>query len=526
MGSVVVRDCGYDERVLPPADAILTKILATLGPSCGDPQTLAKLVQEGVRVVRINFSHGTFDDFERSLHAAREAERLTGLPVGVLGDLSGPKLRLTRIEGGSMTLDPGDRVEFITGDAPGRRDGAGGLVTLTTTYDTLIEEVEAGQRVLIDDGAVRMLATECHGAGCERKLTCRVTVGGPISDKKGVNLPDTELSAPSLTDWDRECAAWAIEHGVDYLALSFVRRGADVRELRELVRTLWKARHAGGTDGAVKPLRPPIVAKIEKPQALAEIEAICDAADALMVARGDLGVEMDLAQVPVLQKRIISTAHDWGKPVIVATQMLQSMIERPSPTRAEASDVANAVIDGADAVMLSGETAVGGYPLQAVATMNRIAREAEGYVFDVFGRNPRPPKRLQETRYRTAALAHGVSVIARDLGARYVVTWSELGGTARYLSQNRLKVPVLAVSSSPAVLRQMALLFGIRPVHMDRPESTDEFLDGVDRLLLDNAWCDAGDPIVLVMGEPLGTPGVTNQVRIHYVGDVCRVSAS
>ena len=501
-----------------PSDFILTKILATVGPASQDPAVLVRMIEEGVRAVRINFSHGTFDDFERSLQVVRQAAKTTQVPIGVLGDLSGPKIRLGQVEGGSFELAVGDEVEFTRQERVSIRDGQMGL--LSTNYPQLVDEVEPGHRLFIDDGAVRMLAIErvTSQADQDVRLRCRVTHGGPISNRKGVNLPDTELSLPSLTEWDRQCARWAIEHHLDYLALSFVRKAEDLIELKELLRTL-------GRDNRTlrSHTRLPVIAKIEKPQAIEDLENICDTADGIMVARGDLGVEMDLAEVPVIQKRIIQVAHDYAKPVIVATQMLQSMIDASTPTRAEVSDVANAIIDGADSVMLSGETAVGQYPVQTVRAMARTASFAEAYVA-AQREGALPPRLLQESRYRTAALAHGVSVIVHDLAAKYVVTWSELGGGALHLSQNRLAIPIIAVSSNEAALRQMSLLFGVTPVYMGRPADNESFLHLIDGLLLGNGWAQQGDPIVIAKGEPLGTPGVMNQVQIHYLGDVCRLT--
>ncbi|MEX0887383.1 MAG: pyruvate kinase [Phycisphaeraceae bacterium] len=492
---------------------ILTKIIATMGPSCCDVDTLTRLIHAGVRVVRINFSHGTFDAFKQSLDVARAASRSAGVAVGVLGDLCGPKIRVQQVKDGPIELVPGDRLEFVEQDGLVERDTRRGAVIVPSTYPALVREVQPGHRVLIDDGQIRSLAVErvTDETGAAR-LVCQVIHGGPLSDRKGINLPDTPIAAPSLTPWDRQCVAWAIENELDFLALSFVRKREDVEQLRALL----------AADTA-RPL--PIIAKIEKPQALQDIEAICHAADGIMVARGDLGVEMDLAEVPIIQRRILEVAHDYGKPVIIATQMLQSMIEHATPTRAEVSDVANAIFDGADCVMLSGETAVGKHVEQAVRTMARTAATAERYVASRRDHAQRPPRKHQASRYRTAALAHGVAVVVHDLDARYVVIWSELGGGARYLSQNRLTIPIIALSSNEAALRQMSLGFGVRPVHMDRPKDTEALLGRVDALLQERGWAQPGEPVVLAMGEPLGTAGVTNEIRLHYVGDVCRVDA-
>ncbi|MEM6332387.1 MAG: pyruvate kinase [Planctomycetota bacterium] len=506
--------------------SILTKIVCTLGPASRDPKLVAKLIDEGMRIARINFSHGTLDDFKTTLDAAREASRIAGVPLGIFGDLSGPKIRVTSVDDGRIDLAPGDHVEILHDpDRPGSRDPSTGVVTLACTYEHIAQEVEPGHRVLINDGAIRMLCTDrildnADGLNRGDRLICSVVVGGPVTNKKGINLPDSDLSAPSMTDWDETCAEWAVEHNLDFLALSFVRRADDIKQLQALLKTLGRDHRELRSH-----TRLPIIAKIEMPQAIKDLDDICAVSDAIMVARGDLGVEMDLAQVPTIQKRIIQAAHNHGRPVIVATQMLESMIEAAAPTRAEVSDAANAVLDGADALMLSGETAVGQYPFEAVNILARTAQQTERYLRQQADqRPPRPPKLAQESKYRTAALTHGVSVVAHDLDAKYVAMWSELGGSARHLSQCRLLMPVLAVSSNERALRQMCLNFGITPIHMDRPADATTFIEAIDRFLRAANLADPGDAIVLCQGDPLGTPGVTNSIRVHYIGDVCRLT--
>lgn len=503
---------------------LLTRILATVGPACADPATLAKMIEEGVRVFRVNCSHGDLPQFQATVDLIRQASLDAGQPVGILGDLSGPKIRVTTVRDGALELAAGDTVHFTTRDVVADRDPESAVVTVGTTYPEMVTDVKDGQRLLVNDGAIRMLVTghaddpsESEPGG--RCLVATVTVGGTLSNKKGVNLPDTDVSAPALTEWDEECAAWAVEAGCDFLALSFVRKADDVHQLNALLKTLGRDNTDMRSHTAL-----PIIAKIEKPQAIDELDGILDAADGVMVARGDLGVEMELASVPVMQKTIIRRAHAHGKPVIVATQMLESMIENPFPTRAEVSDVANAIIDGADAVMCSGETAVGKHPLEVIRVMARTANLTEAYDADQRAGTTRPPSNLRETRYRTAALAHGVSTIVNDLHPKCVVMWSELGGGARYLSQNRLRVPVVAVSGNHVALRRMSLHFGVHPVFMERPADGIAFVEEVDGLLVDNGWADPGDGVVIVKGDPLGIPGVTNQIRIHYVGDVCRLT--
>ncbi|MEM1107560.1 MAG: pyruvate kinase [Planctomycetota bacterium] len=507
---------------------LLTKILATVGPASQDPATLVRLIEEGARAFRVNFSHGDFPDFEKTVASIREAARITGIPVGILGDLSGPKIRVTTVDNGRLELEIGDHVEFTMRDVEACRHPDTGVVTVGTTYPEMVNDVEPGQRLLVNDGAIRMLVTDKVTANDppernrrpdDPRLICNVTEGGTLSNKKGVNLPDTHVSAPALTDWDEECAAWAVENELDFLALSFVRKAADVTQLNDLLLKLGRDNR-----GLRSHSRLPIVSKIEKPQAIEQLEEILEVTDGVMVARGDLGVEMDLAQVPVIQKQIIDQAHAHGKPVIVATQMLESMIHSFTPTRAEVSDVANAILDGTDAIMLSGETAVGEHPIQTVHTMARTARVAEAYNARQRAGTTKPPEHLRASKYRTAALAHGVSTIVNDLEPAFVVMWSELGGGARYLSQNRLHRPIISISSSEAALRQMALLFGVHPVHMKRPKNTAAFLKNIDKLLIGNGWSEPGDAVVIVKGEPLGTPGITNKIRIHYIGDIAPIT--
>ena len=516
-----------------------TKILATVGPACAEPATLVRMIEEGARLFRVNFSHGDLPDFQKSVEAVREAARRTDFPIGILGDLSGPKIRVTQIEGGKMLLNAGDHVEFPKTDAAARRDPDTGVVTIGTTYPEMVDDAEAGQRLLINDGAIRLLITDkitpendrnrgdragggAGGEGGGGRLICRVTEGGELTPKKGVNLPDTRVSAPALTDWDQECAAWAVEAGLDFLALSFVRRAEDVRELKALLKSLGR-----DNTGQHSKSRLPIVSKLEKPQAIEDLDGILEETDAVMVARGDLGVEMDLAQVPIIQKRIIERAHQFGKPAIVATQMLESMIQSFTPTRAEVSDVANAILDAADTIMLSGETAVGQHPVQAVSMMARTARQAEAYAIERQEQGLSATRKAQLTdysRYQTAALARGVSTVVKDLKPKFVVMWSELGGGARHLAQNRLPVPVLAASSRESTLRQMSMLFGVHPLVMTRPADSIAFLESIDALLQERGWAEPGDAVVVVKGEPLGIPGVTNEIRIHYVGDVSRIT--
>ena len=502
-----------------------TKIVATLGPASATPEAIEALVREGARVLRINFSHGEQADHARLLEAAREAGRRSGRHLGVLGDLGGPKIRVGEVAAPGLELAAGDAVLFASDARAAEVDTEAcrrlkARAILGTTLPQLVDAVLPGHQLLINDGAVRLACTGHVQEAGQRLMRCEVTVPGRVTTRKGINAPDSELNVPSLTDRDRLCARWAVEQELDFLALSFVRRTSDLMELRHFLRELQPNGH-----------RMPIIAKIEKPQALRELDAICEQADALMVARGDLGVEMELAQVPVIQKQVIAKAHHHGKPVIVATQMLETMIENEHPTRAEVSDIANAIYDGADAVMLSGETSVGRNPPRVVQVMRRISQITQEDLASPEGRGRaglirQPPGRLQETRYRTAALAHGVSTIVNDLGAVLIVTWSQNGGTARYLSQNRIGAPIVACSSDAHSLRRMSLLNAVYPVHMERPASVEQFVTAADKLVRERRWASLGDRLVIVAGEPIGAPKVTNVIRIHIVGDRASPPAS
>ena len=487
------------------ASAALTKVVATLGPASASAERIEQLVHAGARVFRLNFSHGDFRDHAALLSEGRRVEARCGIPIAFLGDLAGPKIRCGEIPADAPPLAPGELVELVS-RGPTTHASARAV---PVNRPEILREIGDGDRVLIDDGAVRTL---CIGASSGGVL-CRVTTGGRIRTGAGINLPDTSLSLPALTDHDRACVDFAIEQDLDFLALSFVQRAADVRGLNELL----VARQSD-------PI--PVIAKIEKPQALADLEAILDTAWGVMVARGDLGVEIDVTRMPLVQKQILRAAHDRGRPAIVATQMLQSMITSPHPTRAEVTDVAAAIFDGTDAVMLSGETAVGDYPVQAVEMMRRIAETTQGHFAATPEHVIHPPTKLQAQRHRTAALAHGVAAIVRDMGIGVIAIWSQRGGGARYLSQNRLAIPILAASTDPRAVRRMALLFGIFPARLERPANTADYADRIGRRAEAEGWARRGDPMVIVAGEPIGTPGVTNAILIHYVGEVCRLDAA
>ena len=507
------------------------RIVATIGPASEAPAAVERLINAGVDIFRFNFSHGTLDDHERRLGVVREAAQRLRRPVGCLGDLCGPKIRVGAVgalreaeaPGGpplsGVLVSPGDEVLIDPGAQAARVTtvAARRVVILPTSYAPLVREVHPGHRVLINDGAVRMLAREAGPDG----LLCSVTVGGLVTSRKGINLPDSRLSAPAITDEDWVCVEWAVRHGLDFLALSFVRSADEVNLLKDRLAGMCPVdrHHAERVLGEGSPSFIPVIAKIEKPEAVASIDAIVEAADAIMVARGDLGVEMDIAQVPVAQKRILAACENWGKPSIVATQMLETMIDNPQPTRAEASDVANAIFDGAGAVMLSGETATGRHPALVVETMRRIILAAEARI-DESPMLESPPTILQQRRYVTAALAHGAWHVARDVGAVAVACWSENGGTARYLSQNDFRVPIVAYSSNPRATRRMSLLRGVTPILATPPESgrLADWNAAVDQDLLELGLARPGDAIVLLAGRPLGRVYSTSTLAVSKVG--------
>lgn len=499
-------------------DLILTKIIATLGPASSGADKIKELISEGARIFRVNFSHGSFEEFSDLIDQVRLASNETGIPVAVLGDLSGPKIRVGKVTVPGITLQLNGKVEFTKEDIEGHI-AVDGTAVFSTTYPKIVEEVSPGQKVLIDDGNIELLCT----GKAKDKLECKVIQGGLVTSKKGINLPETNLSVAALTDWDLKCLEFAVRKRVDYIALSFVRNAADVRLLKDHLKSLGARpfepvlyRDSDMTLVPGESVFIPVISKIEKPQAIEDLVNIVSESDVIMIARGDLGVEMDVAEVAVLQKRIISTCHDHGVPVIVATQMLQSMIESPNPTRAEVSDVANAIFDGVDAVMLSGETAVGKWPALTVRMMNRIARLTNTYIREK-KISHLIPKHMRESRFRSAALAHGVKSIVKDIDAALIVIWSKYGGGALYLSQLDIPLPILAFSDLPATLNRLSLLYGIHPELMNQPMDVSSFINDVATVIINKGWAKKGDAIVFVYGEPIQASGVTNSVYVHYL---------
>ena len=474
---------------------IRTKIVATLGPACGDVESLRRLFEAGVDVCRLNFSHGTLDQHLQVLRNVREAAVVAEHPIAVLGDLGGPKIRLGQVADedgtGGLPIKVGD--ELVIQRAP----IAGSHHRVGTTYPQFVDDVAIGDRVLIEDGMLRFVCVDKNADA----LKCTCTVGGVLKSSKGINLPNTTVRIPSITDRDWECIAWAIDNDLDYLALSFVRKSEDLLLLRE---------HLRNHDSDIH-----LIAKIEKAEALRDIDAIIEASDGLMVARGDLGVEMDVAQVPIIQKDLIKRCQVAGKPVIVATQMLQSMIEQPSPTRAEVSDVANAIFDGTDAVMLSGETSVGKFPIGAVHVMAHVAEVTEAYLATLPAIEP---ALKLKTMPLSAAVAKGVWRIALDLRVKLVAVWSQTGATARIFSKARFPVSVIALSSNHRALRRMTLHYGVIPQEMIAPPDVRALVDGLDTLVTERKYASAGDRVVVVAGAALGSPDLLNGIVLHIVG--------
>ena len=469
------------------------KIVCTLGPATDGYDRTKALVDAGMDIARFNLSHGTHAEHEERYQQVRKASDETGHSVGVLADLQGPKIRLGRFTEGPVLLERGDTFTLtVEPDAEGDRHQCG------TTYPGLADDVTPGERVLVDDGKVCLQVTGIDGP----RIHTTVVEGGIVSDHKGLNLPGVAVSVPALSDKDEADLRWALRTGFDIVALSFVRSGRDIDDVHRIM----------DEEGR----RLPVIAKIEKPQAVDALDDIVAAFDGIMVARGDLGVEMPLEQVPIVQKRAIKLARRNAKPVIVATQMLDSMIDHSRPTRAEASDVANAVIDGTDAVMLSGETSVGKYPVETVRTMAKIVEAAEE---DVLAHGLPPLTEHNKPRTQGGAVARAAAEIGDFLGARFLVAFTQSGDTARRLSRYRSPIPLLAFTPEPATRSQLNLTWGVETFLGPHADSTDAMVDQVDELLLRYGRCRKGDTVVITAGSPPGVSGSTNLVRVHHIGE-------
>ncbi|MBW4471584.1 MAG: pyruvate kinase [Stenomitos rutilans HA7619-LM2] len=464
-----------------------TKIVATIGPATSSPEALRDLIEAGATTLRLNFSHGTHEDHQRSIRLIRQTSFELNQPVGILQDLQGPKIRLGRFGNGSIILNKGDRFTLTSKLLEGTQ------TISSITYEPLADEVPEGSVILLDDGKVEMFVEKVDRAA--RELHCVTVVGGALSNNKGVNFPGVYLSIKALTDKDRKDLTFGLDQGVDWVALSFVRNPQDVLEIKELISSAGK--------------NVPVIVKIEKHEAIEEMESILSISDGVMVARGDLGVELPAEDVPVLQKRLIATANRMGIPVITATQMLDSMVHSPRPTRAEISDVANAIIDGTDAVMLSNETAVGKHPVEAVATMARIAVRIEQENW----------KQTIEDRGRSIpnAISHAVSQIADQLDAAAIMTLTKTGATARNVSKFRSTKPILAITPHVDVARQLQLVWGVKPLLvLDLPSTGQTFQAALNVAQEKELLCE-GDLVVMTAGTLQGVSGSTDLIKVEVV---------
>ncbi len=465
------------------------KIVATLGPATSSYDQIRAILEAGVDVARMNLSHGSYDVHEEIYRTVRKAANDLGKAVGIFVDLQGPKIRLGRFKDGPHELAKGDVFSITIDEVEGTKELCG------TTFKGLPGDVKPGDMLLIDDGKVALRATEVS----ETTVTTVVEVPGFVSNNKGINLPGVAVNVPALSEKDEADLRWAISLGVDMIALSFVRNASDIVRVHEIM----------NEEGKVLPT----IAKIEKPQAVDALEEIIDAFDGIMVARGDLGVELPLEQVPLVQKRAVELSRRWAKPVIVATQMLESMIDSPRPTRAEASDVANAILDGADAVMLSGETSVGKWPVECVETMARIIESTEE------GGIERIPALGTRPHTHAGAVSLAGLEIAELLGSKFVCVFTESGDSVRRVARLRSRVPLLAFTPSESTRNRLALVWGAQTYLVAPVTHTDEMMRQVDELVLASGRCKVGEEVVIVAGTPPGVPGSTNSLRVHRVGE-------
>lgn len=465
-----------------------TKIVATIGPGSSDPHVISRMIMSGMDAARLNFSHGEHREHARRIRLIRQEAKRTGRHIAIIQDLQGPKIRVGVVKNGSILLREGDTISITSADVVGTPS------LISVTYPHLKKELAKGDKILLDDGRIELVTTEKNSKG----IIARVIRGGELKSRKGVNLPGTKLSIPAVTEKDKKDVIFGLEQNVDYIALSFVRCAKDIEDLRRFIQRFGRS--------------VPIIAKIEKPDALVNLDEIIKSADGIMVARGDLGVEISPEKVPLLQKKIIEACNRAEKPVITATQMLESMIENPQPTRAEASDVANAILDGTDCVMLSGETAVGRHPVEAVSFMSRIADETERAIA--------PRESDKHILGIGESVAHAACRAAEEQQARAIVAFTQSGTTALLVSKHRPLVPVIAATPIEAVARKVSLYWGVTPLVMKTGHSTDDMIKSVESAMLNKRLVKRGDIIVITAGVPLGVPGSTNMMKIHRVGDV------
>jgi pyruvate kinase len=465
------------------------KIVCTLGPAVEAPEKIRELIGAGMNMARLNLSHGSYDEHQGRLDRVRAAASELGRPVAILVDLQGPKIRLARFENGPHELARGDIFTITTDDVAGTKERVG------TTYKGLPGDCKVGDRILIDDGKVTVEVIEVKG----NDVITKCIQPGAVSNNKGINLPGVAVSVPAMSEKDEEDLRWGLRAGADFIALSFVRSAADIKDVHAVMDEVG--------------IRVPVIAKIEKPQAVANLVEIVDAFDGIMVARGDLGVELPIEDVPMVQKRCVELARDAAKPVIVATQMLDSMITNSSPTRAEATDCANAVLDGADALMLSGETSVGAFAIDAVRTMARIIEKTEELGLE------RIRPLMNAPRTKGGAITKAASEVGAIVGAKYLVTFTQSGDSARRICRLRSPIPILAITPEIGTYNRLALSWGVEPMVTPMVKHTDEMVLQADRMLLDSKRAHEGELVMIVAGSPPGIPGSTNAMRVHKVGD-------
>ncbi|MDZ4165055.1 MAG: pyruvate kinase [Smithellaceae bacterium] len=466
-----------------------TKIVCTIGPACDSETIIEQMIAAGMNVARLNFSHGTKEYHGDKIRLIRQISARMGVPVAILQDLAGPKIRVGKIPEPGITLEPGRKFILTSRKVYGLID------TVSLSYPDLPREVKKGDRLLLADGLMELIVEDMT----ETDIFCRVITGGLLSSHKGINLPTGTIKAPPLTEKDKIDLLFGLANQVDYVALSFVKSGEDIHTIKKLI-----AQQGKDT---------PVIAKIEKHEALENLDDIIRNADAIMVARGDLGVEIPPEEVPLIQKKMIRSANLLGKPVITATQMLRSMVNQPRPTRAEAADVANAVLDGTDAVMLSEETASGNYPVEAVGFMNRIASAAEaGFPFETYLQSL-PEKEM------SASVAHASCILANHLDARVIIAHTQSGLTARQIARFRPKQPILALSPNETTVRQLSLLWGCLPKLTSESTETDDMIEKSAQTAIEAGVVEKGDLVVITVGHPLWVAGTTNMIRVKKIGE-------
>jgi pyruvate kinase len=468
-----------------------TKIVCTLGPAINSEQMITRLIKAGMNVARLNFSHGTHEEHRTMIQAIRKVSARMNKTIPILQDLQGPKLRVGKIKNGSVQLKKGNCITITTEKIIGDEN------IISTTYPYLSKDVQPGDTILLDDGLIQLkVATKKSD-----QVQCKIIEGGYLSDHKGINLPGVFISQPSFTDKDRDDLLFGIDQGVELVAMSFVRSSDDISKVKEII--------------AEKKKEIMVIAKLEKPEAIKHLEAIIDVYDGVMVARGDLGVELPLQKLPLLQKKIIHTAMQKGKPVITATQMLESMRQNSRPTRAEVSDVANAIFDGTDAVMLSAETATGNYPITTVRTMARIITEAEQASEYQLAQHL---SSVEKTLSIADAISHSASEAAEYLKVKAIVAFTKSGFTARMVAKYRPQSRIIAFSPSEIVQHQLNLSWGVCPLKMDFLNSTDEIINQTEKILLEKKFVKTGDVIIILLGAPIFVKGTTNLLKLHVVG--------